>query len=149
MIEKKTRIGYVSHQRMSSITSTDVGRYSGRPTAPDWRMSRAIVAARTSRLPWRRSNRAPCASPSLLAHRGAPLASRPWKCRRLGARGYRRLPAQRPDRRSSSRSGSRRHRPRNRRHYSGSRNSRHRASRSGSRGHRSHRPGVHRRMRRR
>jgi hypothetical protein len=34
-----------------------------------------------------RSNLVPHASPSLLAHRGAPLARRPWKCRRLGAPG--------------------------------------------------------------
>jgi hypothetical protein len=56
-------------------------------TAPDRRMSCAIVAARTSHLPWRRSNLAPRVSPSLLVHRGVPLARRPWKCRRLGAPG--------------------------------------------------------------
>jgi hypothetical protein len=32
-----------------------------------------------------RSNLAPRVSPSLLAYRGASLARRPWKCRRLGA----------------------------------------------------------------
>jgi hypothetical protein len=34
-----------------------------------------------------RLNLAPHASPSLLARREAPLACRPWKCRRLGAPG--------------------------------------------------------------
>jgi hypothetical protein len=61
-----------------------------------------------------------------------------------GSRGRRRLPAQGPRRRSPSGLGSRRHRPGNRRHYSGSRNLRHRASRSWSCG---HRLGVHRRTR--
>jgi hypothetical protein len=62
----------------------------------------------------------------------------------LGPRGRRRLPAQGPRCRSPSGSGSRRHRPGNRRHYSASRNLRHRASRSWSCG---HRLGVHRRAR--
>jgi hypothetical protein len=53
-----------------------------------------------------------------------------------GTRVRRRLPAQGPRCRSPSGSGSRRHRPGNRRHYSGSRNLRHRASRSWSCGHR-------------
>lgn len=61
-----------------------------------------------------------------------------------GPRGRRRLPAQGPRCRSPSGSGSRRHRPGNRRHYSGSRNLRHRASRSWSCG---HRLGVHHRAR--
>jgi hypothetical protein len=61
-----------------------------------------------------------------------------------GPRGRRRLPAQGPRCRSPSGSGSRRHRPGNRRHYSGSSNLRHRASRSWSCG---HRLGVHRRAR--
>ena len=59
-----------------------------------------------------------------------------------GPRGRRRLPAQWPRCRSPSGSGSRRHRPGNHRHYSGSRNLRHRASRSWSCG---HGLGVHRR----
>jgi hypothetical protein len=113
-------------------------------TAPDRRMSCAIVAARTSHLPWRRSNLTPRVSPSLLAHRGAPLARRPWKCRRLGPRERRRLPAQGHCRRSPSRSGSCCRWHGNRRLYSGSRNRRHRTSRSGCRGHHSHWPGVHR-----
>jgi hypothetical protein len=58
-----------------------------------------------------------------------------------GPRGRRRLPAQEPRCCSPSRSGSRCHRPGNRRHYSGSRNLRHRASRCG------HRLGVHCRAR--
>jgi hypothetical protein len=58
-----------------------------------------------------------------------------------GPRGRRRLPAQGPRCRSPSGSGSRRHRPGNRRHYCGSRNLRHHASRSWSCG---HRLGVHR-----
>jgi hypothetical protein len=61
-----------------------------------------------------------------------------------GPRGRRRLPAQGPRCRSPSGSGSRRHRPGIRRHYSGSRNLHHRASRSWSCG---HRMGVHRRAR--
>jgi hypothetical protein len=61
-----------------------------------------------------------------------------------GPRGRRRLPAQGPRCRSPSGSGSRRYRPGNRRHYSGSRNLRHRASRSWNCG---HRLGVHRRAR--
>jgi hypothetical protein len=61
-----------------------------------------------------------------------------------GPRGRRHLPAQGSRCRSPSGSGSRRHRPGNRRHYSGSRNLRHRASRSWSCG---HRLGVHRRAR--
>jgi hypothetical protein len=84
-----------------------------------------------------RSNLAPHASLSLLARRGAPLARRPWKCRRLGAPGTPPLARTRARCRSPSGSGSRRH-------YSGSRNRRHRASRSGSH---AHRLGVHRRAR--
>jgi hypothetical protein len=61
-----------------------------------------------------------------------------------GPRGRRRLLAQGPRYRSPSGSGSRRHRPRNHRHYSGSRNLRHRALRSWSCGHRLE---VHRRAR--
>jgi hypothetical protein len=50
-------------------------------------MSRAIIAARISRLPCvARSNIAPHASPSL-ARRRASLARRPWKCRLLRASG--------------------------------------------------------------
>jgi hypothetical protein len=62
----------------------------------------------------------------------------------LGPRGRRRLPAQGPRCRSSSGSGSHRHRPGNRRHYSRSRNLHHHASRSWSCG---HRLGVHCRAR--
>jgi hypothetical protein len=61
-----------------------------------------------------------------------------------GPRGRRRLPAQGQRCRSPSGSGSHRHRPGNRRHYSRSRNLRHRASMSWSCG---HRLGVHRRAR--
>jgi hypothetical protein len=61
-----------------------------------------------------------------------------------GPRGRRRLPAQGPCCRSPSESGSHRHQPGNRRHYSGSRNLRHRVSRSWSC---SHRLGGHRRAR--
>jgi hypothetical protein len=61
-----------------------------------------------------------------------------------GPRGRHRLPAQGHRCRSPSGSGSRRHRPGNRHHYSRSRNLRHRASRSWSCG---HRLGVHRRAR--
>jgi hypothetical protein len=61
-----------------------------------------------------------------------------------GPRGRHRLLAQGHCCRSPSGSGSRRHRPGNRRHYSGSRNLCHRASRSWSCG---HRLGVHRRTR--
>jgi hypothetical protein len=61
-----------------------------------------------------------------------------------GPRGRRRLSAQGPRCRSLSGSGSRHHRPGNRRQYSGSRNLRHRASRSWSC---DHRLGVHRRAR--
>jgi hypothetical protein len=44
-------------------------------TALDRRMSRAIVAVRTSRLPWCRSNLVPRAAPSLLARRGGVACS--------------------------------------------------------------------------
>jgi hypothetical protein len=117
-------------------------------SAPDRRMSRAVVTVCTSRLPWRRSNLVPRAAPSLLARRGAPLARPPWECRRLGALGppppLAHIGARR---RSPSKSGSCSHRPRNHRHYSGSRNHRHRVSGLGSRGNNSHRPGVRRRAR--
>jgi hypothetical protein len=75
-------------------------------TAPDRRMSQAIIAAHTSHLPWRRSNLAPRAALSLLAHHGAPLAHPPWECRRLRALGTPPLACIGPRRRSSSRSGS-------------------------------------------
>jgi hypothetical protein len=61
-----------------------------------------------------------------------------------GPRGRRRLPAQGRRCRSPSGSGSRRHRPGNRHHYSRSRNLCHHASRLWSCG---HRLGVHRRTR--
>jgi hypothetical protein len=109
-------------------------------------MSRAIIAAHISAFrDAARSNIAPHASPSLLARRRASLARRPWKCRLLGTSGTPPLARTRGPRcRSPSGSESRRHRPGNRRHYSGSRNLRHRASRSWSC---SHRLGVHRRAR--
>jgi hypothetical protein len=87
---------------------------------------------------------APHASPSLLAHRRASLARRPWKCRLLGTSGTPLLASTRASCRSPSELGSHLHRPGKRRHYSGSRNLRHRASRSWSCG---HRLGVHRRAR--
>jgi hypothetical protein len=98
-------------------------------------MSCVIVSTRTSRLPWRRSNLAPRASSSLLAHRGVLLARRPRKCRRLGAP-WTPPPAQGPRRRLPSRSGSHCHRSGNRRYYFGSKNRRHHVTRSGSRGQR-------------
>jgi hypothetical protein len=106
--------------------------------APDRRMSCAIVAARTSHLPWRRSNLVPRVSPSLLAHRGVPLAHRPWNCRCLGAPGTPPLARTRALPSLALWIESRRRRPGNHRH---------RMSRSGSRGHRSHWPGVHCRAR--
>ena len=89
--------------------------------------------ARTSRL-MRRRRYSHVDGRRLLAGLGSAASS--------GLRGHRRLPAQGPRCRSPSGSGSRRHRPGNRRHYSGSRNLRHRASRSWSCG---HRLGVHHR----
>jgi hypothetical protein len=126
-------------------------------------MSRVIIAARISRLPWRRSlEHRPHASSSLLARRRVSLARRPCKCRLLGASGRRRLPAQGPRcgsrnlRHRASRKWSCGHRPGNRcrrtralpplalwiegRHRRPG-NRRHRMSRSGSHGHRSHWPG--------
>jgi hypothetical protein len=91
--------------------------------------------ARTSRL-MRRRRYSHVHRRRLLASLGSAASS--------GPRGRRRLPAQGPHCRSPSGSGSRRHRPGNRRHYSGSRNPRHRASRSWSCG---HRLGVRRRVR--
>ena len=91
--------------------------------------------ARTSRL-MRRRRYSHVNGCHLLAGLGSAASSEP--------RGRRRLPAQGPRCRSPSGSGSRRHRPGNRRHYSGSRNLRHRASSSWSCGHRLR---VHRRAR--
>jgi hypothetical protein len=91
--------------------------------------------ARTSRL-MRRRRYSHVDGRRLLAGLGSAASS--------GPRGCRRLPAQEPRCRSPSGSGSRRHRPGNRRHYSGSRNLRHHASRSWSC---DHRLGVHRRAR--
>jgi hypothetical protein len=82
--------------------------------------------ARTSRL-MRRRRYSHVDGRRLLAGLGSAASS--------GPRGRHRLPAQGPHCRSPSGSGSRRHRPRNRRHYFGSRNLRHRASRSWSCGH--------------
>jgi hypothetical protein len=95
-------------------------------------------AARTMRLV-RRHHYSHVEGRRLLAGLRSATASGPRGCGRLSAQG--------PRRRLPSGSGSHRHRPGNRRHYSGSRNRRHRVSRSGSRGHRSHRAGVHRRAR--
>jgi hypothetical protein len=91
--------------------------------------------ARTSRL-MRRRRYSHVDGRRLLAGLGSAASS--------GPRGRRRLPAQGHRCRSPSGSWSRRHRPENRRYYSGSRNLRHRASRSWSC---SHRLGVHRRAR--
>jgi hypothetical protein len=91
-----------------------------------------------------RSNLAPHASLSLLARRWRRLLAGLGSVASSGPRGCRRLPAQGPCCRSISGSGSRHHRPGNRRHYSGSRNLRHRTSRSWSCG---DRLGVHRRAR--
>jgi hypothetical protein len=105
-------------------------------------MSRAIIATHlgTSVTPLARRSR-------LMRHRryshvdGCRLLAGLGSAASSGPRGRRRLPAQGPRCRSPSGLGSRRHRPGNRRHYSGSRNLRHRASRSWSCG---HRLGVHR-----
>jgi hypothetical protein len=91
--------------------------------------------ARTSRL-MRRRRYSYVDGRRLLAGLGSAASS--------GPRGRCRLPAQGHHCRSPSGSGSRRHRPGNRRHYSGSRNLRHRALRSWSC---DHRLGVHRRAR--
>jgi hypothetical protein len=88
--------------------------------------------ARTSRLMCRRRY-SHVDGRRLLAGLGSVASSGPRGCRRLPAQGHRC--------RSPSGSGSRRHRPGNRRHYSRSSNLRHRASRSWSCG---HRLGVHR-----
>jgi hypothetical protein len=93
------------------------------------------LLARTSRL-MRRRRYSHVDGRRLLAGLGSAASLGPW--------GRRRLPAQGPRYRSPSGSGSRRHGPRNRRHYSGSRNLCHRVSRSWSCG---HRLGVHRRAR--
>jgi hypothetical protein len=141
---KKTRIGGGSRRRTSTTQAQmEVVTRTAR-TAPDRRMSRAIVVARTSRLMWRRSNLASRAAPSLLARRGAPLTRLPWEYRRLGAPGTPPLARIGARHRSPSGSGSRGHWPRNRRHYSGSRNRRHHVSGLGSH---SHRSGVRRRAR--
>jgi hypothetical protein len=121
-------------------------------------MSRVIIVARISRLPWRRSlKHRPHASSSLLARRWASLARRPWKCRILGASGTPPLARKRAPLRIEEPPPPRVEvmelRPpaweppppplalwiggRHRRH----RNRRHRMSRSGSHGHRSHWPG--------
>jgi hypothetical protein len=117
------------HKCRSSLGPPKLRRIGGCHARSSLRAPRAFRDAA-------RSNLASHASPSLLARLGAPLARRPWKCRRLPAQGSRC--------RSPSRSGSRRRRARNRRHYSESRNRRHYASRSGSRG---YRLGVHHRAR--
>jgi hypothetical protein len=110
-------------------------------------MSRAIIAARISGLPWRRSleHRASCVAVATRTSTGVAVATRTSTgvaCapalevpppRDLGDAAA--CPHKGPRCRSPSGSGSRRHRPGNRRHYSGSRNLRHRASRSWSCGH--------------
>jgi hypothetical protein len=91
--------------------------------------------ARTSRL-MRRRRYSHVDGRRLLAGLRSAASSGPWgRCR---------LPAQLPRCRPPSGSGSHRHQPGNRRHYSGSRNLRHRASRSWSCG---HQLGVRRRAR--
>jgi hypothetical protein len=140
---KTTRIGGGSRRRTSSTTQAHMEVVTrAAQTTPDRRMPRTIVDMCTSRLPWRCSNLAPPAAPSLLARRGAPLAHPPWECRRLGAPGTPSLARTGARRRSPSGSVSRLHRPGNRRHYSGSRNRGHRVSGSGSHGHRIHQPWV-------
>jgi hypothetical protein len=99
--------------------------------------SRAIIAARTSCLPWRGSNLAPRAAPSLLARRGrcpSALGTPPLGSTRAPPLLALWIGEPRPPR----------YRPWNRRHYSGSRNRSHRTSGLGSRG---HRLGVRRRAR--
>jgi hypothetical protein len=91
--------------------------------------------SRTSRL-MRRRRYSHVDGRRLLAGLGSAASS--------GPRGRRRLPAQGPRCRSPSGSGSRHHRPGNRRHYFGSRNLHHCVSRSWSRDHRLE---VHRRAR--
>jgi hypothetical protein len=125
------------HKCRSSLGPPKLRRIIGCHARSSLRASRAFRDAA-------HSNLAPHASPSLLARRRALLARRPWKCRLLGASGTPPLARTRARCRSPSGSGSRRHRPGNRRHYSGSRNLRHRASRSWSCG---HWLGVHRHAR--
>jgi hypothetical protein len=119
-------------------TSTNVGRHSGRPNCAgsedvtrDHRCTHLAPSvtplARTSRL-MRRRRYSHVDGRRLLAGLGSAASSEP--------RGRRRLPAQGSRCRSPSGSGSRCHRPGNRRQYSGSRNLHHRASRSWSCGHR-------------
>ena len=109
-----------------------------------------------------RSNNAPHASPSLLAHRRASLARRPWKCRLLGASGTPPLACTRASLRieepppprvevmelrppawdpSSPQKGAAAARPLDRGRHRRPGNRRHRMSRSGSHSHRSHWPG--------
>jgi hypothetical protein len=108
-------------------------------------MSRAIIAARISRLPWRHSleHRASCVA--VATRTSTDVACLPAlevpPPRGLGTPPLARTRARC---RSPFGSGSRRHRPGNRRHYFGSRNFRHRASRPWSCG---HRMGVHHRAR--
>jgi hypothetical protein len=135
---KTIRIGGGSRQRTTSMTQEqmEVITRTAR-TTPDRRMSRAIVAARTLHLLWRRSNLKPRTVPSLLAHRGAPLARPSWECRCLGGPGTSSLA------RTAAllslvlwigESPPPRHRPGNRRHHaSGSRSHDHRNYQSGVR----------------
>jgi hypothetical protein len=74
---KTTRIRGGSRWRTSSTTQAQMEVVT--PTArivPDRRISRAIVAVRTSRLPWRHSNLAPRLASSLLARQGRRLLAR-------------------------------------------------------------------------
>jgi hypothetical protein len=89
------------HKCRSSLGQPKLRRIRGCHTRSSLRAPRAFHDAA-------RSNLAPHASPSPLARRGAPLARRPWKCRRLGPPGRRSLPAQGSLCRSPSGSGSRR-----------------------------------------
>jgi hypothetical protein len=120
-----------NNRKENCAGSEDVTRdhrctYLGPSVAPLARTSRLMCRHRYSHVDGRR----------LLAGLGSAASS--------GPRGRRRLPAQGTRCRSPSGSGSRRHRPGNHRHYSGTRNLRHRASRSWSCG---HRLGVYRRAR--
>jgi hypothetical protein len=116
---------------------TNVGRHSGRPNCAgsedvtrDHRCAHltpsVTLLARTSRL-MRHRRYSHVDGRRLLAGLRSAASS--------GPRGRRRLPTQGSRYRSPSGSGSHRHRPGNRRHYSESRNLRHRASRSWSCGH--------------
>jgi hypothetical protein len=145
---KTTRIRGGSRRRTSSSTQEqmDVVTRDAR-TALDRRMSRAIIAVHTSRLPWCHSNLVPRAVSLLLARRGAPLALWPWECRRFRAPGT--PPLARTGAPPSLALQIREplppcHQPGNHHHYSGSRSHRHRTFGSGSPSHHNPWSGVHR-----